>query len=523
MTPVRGGEAGSGRSSGAGAGSGPSTGTSRRNVLRTFQASAAAATAAYLVNLAILPTILDRLGSERYGAWVTVASLLAIGGLADAGIRTEVIRRVAAAKGDNDDARLVASVHQGLTLAVVMGTVLLALGLVGAPAVRSFAFPSGVAGMSNPAVDMLVRATTGLLFLTITANAYFGALRGVQRGDIESLAHMASVPFGAIVTVLAVVGGWGLWGLLAGGAVQLATSVGWQALGAHKVVPGLHPRLARLPVSAARTFLGLSGLALLAQVGDVIDSQWDKIVISRYVGSAAVTAYQVGTGIVLQGKFVTLLLLAPLMAAVAEWSSNEPSRLAGLFDRLSRAAMVLAAVVLGGIAVFAPAFIGLWLPELDDSAGHAARLFVIAVAVNVAGAPWVLRALGEGWHRLVAAGALANMAVNTGLSLVLTMAYGFDGALYGSIAGNVVGTVAFLMFARHRSGDGWRIPPLAAPIVGVVAAVGAIALGLDDVGSWPGLVVASAAYAGVVGLAASAAQGLRPREVIGSAGTGVKR
>lgn len=486
--------------------------------MRTFQASAAGAAAAYLVNLAILPTVLDRLGAERYGAWVTVASLLAIGGLADAGIRTEVIRRVAAAEGDHDDARLATSVHQGLTLAVAMGGVLLLLGLIGAPVVRGFAFPTGVPGMSDPAVDMLVRATAGLLFLTVTANAYFGALRGVQRGDIESVAQLLSVPVGAIVTVVAVVGGWGLWGLLAGSAVQLATSVTWQAFGAHKVVPGLHPRLVRLPVAAARAFLGLSGLALLAQVGDVIDSQWDKIVISRYVGSAAVTAYQVGTGIVLQGKFVTLLLLAPLMAAVAEWNSSEPGRLATLFDRLSRAAMVLAAVVLGGIAVFAPAFIGLWLPDLDASAGHAARLFVIAVAVNVAGAPWVLRALGEGWHRLVAAGALANMAVNTGLSLVLTMAYGLDGALYGSIAGNVVGTVAFLMYVRRRSGSGWTLPPLAAPTVGVVAAVAAIALGLDDMDSWLALVVAAAAYAGVVGLAASAAQGLRPRDLVATGG-----
>lgn len=493
-----------------------STGTSRGNLVRAFRSSAVGAAVSYGVNLAVVPLVLHRVGPEVYGAWATMASILAVGALADAGIRTEIIRRVGAAQGEGDEEALVRSVHQGLTLLVALAGAITVVGALGAPAIRAFAFPRGVPGYANPEIDLLIRATVTVLAASLVANGYFGVLRGVQRGDVETIGLMLSVPASAVVTVAGVAAGWGLWALFLGSVTALVVTVVWNEAGTRRLVPGLSLRLVPLTATVVKGYLALSGLALLSQVGDVVDSQWDKVVLSRYVGSAAVTSFQIGTNLVLQGKALALLPLVPLLVAIAELRRRDRDRMEVLFDLMARAGMVLGAVVLSAIFVFAPAFVRLWLGSGPSAAGAgiAARLFTVAVALNLVGAPLAMRAFGEGWHALCAASSVLNMMVNGAASLGLTMAIGFNGALYGSIAGNLTGIVLFFVLVRRRMGERWSPPPCRALAVGVLSAWITVVAGAGAIDSWLGLVAAGGVYVAVVGLACARAESLRVTELL---------
>jgi O-antigen/teichoic acid export membrane protein len=479
------------------------TGTSRRNLVRAFSTSAAGAVVTYAVNLAIVPFVLHRIGAGLYGAWATMASILAVGALADAGVRTEIIRRVGSAQGEGDDAALVRAVHQGVTLLVGFAAVITVVGGLAAPAIRSFAFPGGVVGYSPAEVDLLLRATVAVLGASLVASGYFGVLRGVQRGDVEAAGQMLAVPVSAAVTVLGVALGWGLWALFLGSVVTLVVSAGWNSQKVHRLVPGLRLRLVALEPRLVKGYLAFSALALLSQVSDVVDSQWDKVVLSHFVGSSAVASFQIGTSLVLQGKALALLPLVPLLVAIAELRGRDAARMEKLFHLMARAGMVLGAVVLGGLFVFAPAFVRLWLGSGPAATGaaNAARLFTFAVALNLVSAPLAFRAFGEGWHTLAAAGSVANMVVNGALSLALTMAIGFNGALYGSIAGNLAGTALFFVLMRRRMGDRWAPPPWRALAVGTVGAAVAVLAGAPRVTSWPALIAAGTVYLGAVGSA----------------------
>lgn len=484
------------------------TGTSRRNLLLTFRSSAGASVVSFGLNLAVLPFVLQRVGPDLYGVWVTVAALLAVGGLADAGIRTEIMRRVAAAKGKDDEAQLVASVQQGMTLLACLGGVVFVVAIAATPLIRAFAFPAGVAGHGAGEVDLLIRTTLALLLVTVLGNGYFAVLRGVQRGDVETLAQMAALPVGAAVTIAAVTAGWGIWALFAGSAAQLLVLFGVEWTGVRRLVPTLTPRFTRLAKGTARAYLALSGLALLSQISDVVDSQWDKLVISHFVGSGAVTSFQVGTSVVLQGKAIALLPLAPLLVAFAELRHRDDDRLESLYRLLSKASFVLGAVILSGTFVFAPAFLELWLGAPGAAAGGPARLFAVAATLNLVSAPFALRAFGEGWHAVAAASALANMVLNCVLSLLLTMAIGLNGALYGSIIGTGVGVVVLLVLMRRKMGARWAGPPLRALTIGAVAAGALVLLGLDDPGSWAALGMAAAGFATVTAVASTIAERL---------------
>lgn len=493
-------------------------GTSRRNLLLTFRGSAGAAVVAFAFNLAILPFVLHRLGSTLYGVWATVATLLAVGGLADAGIRTEIVRRVAAAQGRDDEEELVAAVHQGVTLLAALAGGVFLLGMAGAPLIRAFAFPHGVPGYATSEVELLIRATLALLLLTLVGNAYFGVLRGVQRGDVETAAQMLAFPVGAVLTVVGVAVGWGLWALFVGSAAQILVTFAVEWRGARRLVPALRPRLTRLARGATKAYLALSGLALLSQVSDVVDSQWDRLVLSHFVGSGAVTSFQVGTSLVLQGKALALLPLAPLLVVIAELRHRDDDRLESLYRLLAKASFVLGAVILSGVFVFAPAFLRLWLGSQGAGAGGAARLFAVAAALNLVSAPLAFRAFGEGWHAVAAASAVFNMVLNGVMSLVLTIAIGLNGALYGSIIGTGVGVGALVVLMRRRLGPRWVGPPLGALTLGVAGAAAMVLLGLDQPGSWPTLASEAAGFAILVGVASTAVERLSAASLLSAMG-----
>jgi O-antigen/teichoic acid export membrane protein len=498
----------------------PISGTSRRTLLLAFRSSAAAAVVTYAFNLAIVPFVLGRLGVELYGAWATVASILAVGALADAGVRTEIIRRVGSAKGADDDGALVESVRQGVTLLVVLASAVALVGFLGAPAVRAFAFPDGVPGYTPSAVDQLLRTTVALLAVSLVANGYFGVLRGIQRGDVETGGRLVAVPAAAAMTVAGVALSWGLWALFLGSLTQFAVTTAWNVAGTRRLVPGLRLRLVALSGPVVKSYLAFSGLVLLSQIGDVVDSQWDKLVISRFVGSAAVASYQIGTTLVLQGKALAVLPLMPLLVAVAELRHRDGPRTDRLFSTLARTGMAVAAVVLGAVFVFAPSFLRVWLGpnEAAVGAGEVARLFTLAVAFNLVSAPFAFRALGEGWHALCAFASVANMVVNGALSLVLTMVIGLHGALYGSIVGNLTGSALFFVLLRRRAGPTWPPPPWRALAVGASAAAVAVAAGLDGVASLPSLLLAGTGYLVVTGALCTRAEGLHPRQLLSPRG-----
>ena len=431
-------------------------GTTRRALKLSLSGTTSATLIMYGCNLLLVPVLLHRIGIDLYGAWATVASLLAVGGLADAGIRTEIVRRVALAQGAGDDADLAASVHRGVTILFGLAAVLLVIGALAAPAMRSFVFPAGVRGYSHADVEWLVRGAVLLLCVELVASGYFAVLRGVQRTDAESLAFAVSLPVGVLATVGGVVAGWGLWALLIGSAVQQAVSMGIQALRVRQLVPGLRFRIVRLDRPTARGFAVLGGLALMSQIGDVVDTQWDKVVLSRYVGSGAVASFQIGTTLSLQAKALALIPVAPMLVAVAELRHTDKARRVALLRQLGRVGSVAAASILGAVFVFAPAFVHLWLGDsASPQIAEAARIFAGAVAINLWGAPFALTAIGRRWHGLAAISSGANIAVNGVASLVLTLHIGFRGPLFGSLLGNFAGVALFAVIMRRRMGAEW--------------------------------------------------------------------
>lgn len=484
------------------------TGTSGATLLRAMRSGVIATLLARLVSLFSLPYILGVVGPTVYGVWAAISTVLAIGALADAGVRTEIMRRVGEAKGREQLDEAARSVQEGMTVLLLLVAPLLIISVAVAPLLRAALFTQLPAGLSSGDLDWMIRCVFGLLAISVFTHAYFGALSGLQRSDLETWGAM----FGAIVTVFVTVvlvrNGAGIRAFFGGMVAGLLSESGAYLVFIRRTFPQLRFRLARMKVSSARALLGLSGLVLVSRVADIVDSQWDKLVITRVVGSAAVAQYHIGTLLVRQASLICLIPLAPLFVVIAELG-RKSARGVAITSLLSRVSLSLASVLLSAAFVFAPAFIHLWLGPGYEDAARAARLFAIASYLNLLATPLSYIAFGEGRHRLVAIGAGANMIVNGALSLVLTLAIGFEGALYGSIAGMAAGLVVITVLSGRHVNRPRRIIPWRAGVLGVAAAAAAMAVGLGGPGySWLVLIGGAGAYASVVGILCVASERL---------------
>ena len=491
-------------------------GTTRRTIARALRAGAITAVVQYLVTLAVFPVVVHHVGADLYGAWMAIASLLAIGALADAGLRTEITRRVGTALGQGDYAALKASLRTGVGILALAASLITVTGLLLAPMLRLFAFPGGVPGYTPGELDAILRATTLLLTLTLVIDGHLSVLRGVQRSDVETLSLLAAIAPGTAVTVSLAISGFGLWALFLGALTQSLTrwTIQWFAL--RRLMPGLGFGIAWPSSAAARGFLGFSAVVLLSQVSDVIDSQWDRVVLARFVGPTSVTFFSVGVMLILQAKAVVVLPLSPILAAVSELRVRDREALEHTYLLLSRVASVVASVLLAGLFILGPAFIRLWLGPDFSPAGTAIRLFTIAVALNLISAPAGLRSIAQGWHWTAAPSAIVNILVNGLLSFLLAATIGFNGPLLGSIAGNAAGLAVFYAPLMRRTRERWILPRLGAPLVGVAVAAITIIAHLDSPSTWLGFGATTMTLGVALTLGGALAERLSLRDLVAS-------
>lgn len=473
---------------------GPLTGSSKETVIRALTRGGLEYVVRLGLGFVMVPLVLGHVGPEQFGVWAVVSSVLTIGGLADLGIRTEITRRVASAWGSGDRRAAVRAAHEGTAILAVTGIAVALAGVVLAPDVARWSFPRGVAGISQSEIVALLRASAFLVGFGLVADGYFSALRGVQRSDLESLCRVLGEVAGSLVTILWVLAGGGLWAVLTGLAVQLAVDYGARFVALRKVVPELGLRLAG--PRGLRIWVAAVGLLTISQVADVIDTQWDKLVLSRYVGSAAAAAYNVGTTLPMQAKVLVVIPLVPLLTAAAEMARPDGPRFRAMYDALGSASYTLAGIALGAVAVFGPAFLNLWIGEGRlPGAGLAAELSVVAVSLNILTGPLTMLVVGLGRARLSATSAASNLVVNGVGSVLLTIHIGFRGALYGSILGNLVGLVVLVVGARRAAL--LNVPPLRCGLAAGAISLVAWVAGVGRSSGWGSLVVGATAFLAV--------------------------
>ncbi len=467
-----------------------------------------AATQAWLLGLALVttPFLVHGLGTEAYGVYALVLTLVGYFAFLDLGLGVATIRFVAQAlaRGELDSVErlLRTSLAAYLVLGVLGGLVVagLASALVGLLDVSL--------GLRDVAVTALVVAGLGLA--VNMPLAVFGAVpAALQRIDLANAITISSATLGLGGAVVLVAGGSGLVAVLLWSVVVSAGSLVAFVLLARRLLPGVRfrPRLYRAELGE----LGRFGLVKFAnQLSVQTVYHVDKLLVAALVSVAAVTFYVIPVAI---AQRLTTLVGTVTVAFLPAATQLQAERDKGRFDELVfRAEKLVALAVLPVAAlllVFAEPILSLWLgPEFAERSAWPLRLLVAGYALSSLGTVLAVACDAVGRPGVTTAFSLAGAAFNVSLCVVLIPRFGITGAAAVILCQSLVSLPVFIWFASRRVlALGIREllrRSLLRPVAAAAIAAGGMVLLLPLVGGWGTLLGAFAVSLGVYAAAARA-------------------
>lgn len=384
--------------------------------------------------LLTIPLLIRALGVEEYGLWMLASAVVGIVALAEAGlpIATTVFVSRDLANGDAAGLSHTLSVTFGamLALATAAGVVLIAFGPVIAGAMPN------LQAAQRDALGAALRIGGVVIWARLLQQVLIGVEQAYNRFGPMNVLNTLQVA----LTTLGLVGvAW-----LGGRTVAM---MAWSAAAAI-VVLGLHAGLGWRLLRGAqvgwawsrakfREVAGFSALTWATNLGGVMFSQVDRVIVGALLGPAGLGAYAAITSIAAQVNTFSALSVQPVLPRISAAIAREETGSLSLRRTLKKAfATNFAVVLVVGVTLIAAAPLIVALSLSEGSSPEAVTATRLAVAIYMV---YSLNAVG--YYVLFAAKAVAvSLAVNLAsgmlaLTLIAVLAASFG--LIGAIAGNV--------------------------------------------------------------------------------------
>ena len=399
----------------------------RRMTLTTIAALAARGIG-LLTSLVTIPLTFRYLGSERYGLWMVLISLISAMGFADLGIGNGVMNAISEAYGKDDHELAREYVSSGLVLMLGIATFLGIAGAVAYPWIswqRVFNVHSaGVAGEGARAILVLFCWFLVNIPLDVITRAQAGLQRAYWSQTVSAAGNVLSLL--AIIAVIALHGSLA-WLVFAStfGVVVATIANGWILF---REYPWILPSWRAFRAAAASKILKMGMMFFALQCAVTLGFTSDNIVIAQVLGAAAVAAYAVPQKLF---SFVSMILnmaFIPLWPAYGEAAARgDVAWVRKTFFRSVWTALGVS-VPLCTVLVFAGPWI---LRAFFGKALHASMALLIVLGlwgvISAVSQTMAVLLNGAGVLKPQVAIAMAMSVLNLLLSIALTRRFGVIG------------------------------------------------------------------------------------------------
>jgi O-antigen/teichoic acid export membrane protein len=384
-----------------------------RAIKQTVAASAGAKAFSVACTLIQVPIALHYLGTEAYGFWVTLVSVVLILNYVDFGLGVGMQHTMARSYGGDDMEAMRRVFWTGAAVLVVLGLILLAIGLP----VAFFVHWADILKIKDPALRSETGAGLAVAIAAFVVGLPFNAVArlaaAAQRGWIHAgwIAAGSALSLGLVAA--AAHGKWGfLWFLAASLVVPILQGIG---LFVHllKVLNWDLAPTAFAPVAQLRLMLRSSLLFAVPQVGLALVQSCPALAISFAAGSSAVTGYTLLMRLFSPFQQGQNLLLTPVWPAYTEaHARSDHAWVVRTFWR-TMAALGLLAAGIGAAAWQSPALLRLWVGP--TAAFMDRRLAALAAAwclLQMAAQPFIYYLIGVGKLRRLAWAASPGLLIS---------------------------------------------------------------------------------------------------------------
>lgn len=383
--------------------------------------------AVIILGLWLTPFLLRRVGQHELGLWFVVTQVLGYLALMDLGVVAILPREVAMASSYADSTApggligsLVAQVRPIVRWQV--------FGLFAACLLVWFFLPAGWYDLRWPLAIVFLTFVTLYPLRVPTA-----VLQGLQQLPFLSKVQFVGWALGASTTILLVLAGAGLYGLVGGWAVGMFVPA---VVGAWRVRQGWPGVLAVGGTTPVPQYFRRSLWVSVSQVAQVLLNGSDVLLLARLLGPGAVVPYSC------TGKLVTVfanhpqLLMHAAQPALSELRASESkARLAGVASALTQAMLIMSGGLLVVIVPVNQLFVRWWVGAAQYGGGPLTVAFAAMMLLRHWNVATVYTLFCFGYERQISLTSLADGVVSVVATVLLVWKWGPIGAPLGSILG----------------------------------------------------------------------------------------
>jgi O-antigen/teichoic acid export membrane protein len=405
------------------------------------------------VGLVTVPLIVRHLGAERYGLWVIVGSVVAWLSLADLGVGNALTNLLARCHGENRPEEARRHVASAFWLLVVVAATVGALAWAAWPFVDWASVLSVRSAQARAEAGPAMAVAVAMFLLALPLSLVPKIYGAYQEGAAANLWSVVGSMLSLAGIMFVVERGLGVsWIVVAaaGSPVLAAAGSTWWLFGRRK--PWLRPSPRAVDRASLAALSHGGGMFLVVQVAVMLIMHTDNLIISRYLGAAAVAPYDVAW------RLFQLTILPQAVVFPYLWPAYGEAFARGdaAWIRRTFAANL---VVSAGAAIASslplvlagPAIIRAWVGEAALPPPGLLGWMAVWSVLNATLSPVACLLNGSGRIRGQMFYGLATAVANIALSVALVQRFGSPGVIAGTV-------IAFLAFnVGPAAFEGWSV------------------------------------------------------------------
>jgi O-antigen/teichoic acid export membrane protein len=405
---------------------------------------------AALVALLLMPFLVRHLGDRLYGFWSLAAAFIGYYSLLDFGLSSAVSQYICIAIGRGDPAECRKVFNIALRVQSLLGVfALLATGLIAAATPWLCRNPADAALFWRVIVVLGVNAALGF-----PTRVYQGVLDAEFRFDIQSWLVLLGLILRTALVVCAILAGGGLLALAWMTLFATLPIMALQIFFAKRVAPWARIDSSKIERKRTVALFSYSVYTFLTSIGDSLRSQIDPIVISGFVGLAAVTHYRVASVFIayyVNAMISSLGTFQPVMSRLH--GAGDQAGMEKVFFFATKVSICASVFVGFGLIFWGKAFIGRWMGRSYEDAYWPMVVLSLSALLDVCQSPSIMLLYATFKHRFYMYVNLSEGIINIIVSIVLARSLGILGVALGTlIAAFLIRVVAQPLFVCKASG-----------------------------------------------------------------------
>jgi O-antigen/teichoic acid export membrane protein len=292
-----------------------------------------------------------------------------------------------------------------------------------------------------------------LVLLTCAATniggMYLSVLKGMQRMDKQNSIEITMSVLNVVGTVCFLEAGFGIFGLALNAFINAVMMIGLSFATVKRAVPKLSLGW-YFDGKLLREMFGYGTKISISRIGNLICFQADKLIVSRVLGLAAVSFYEVAARLTSFMRAVPLVMLSALIPATSELGARKDDvKIERTYLIISKYIAILTVAAVAFLLLDAKSLVRLWLGDSFDQSAFLIQILAIGYGANILGGAASQIGAGVGRPEFDMHSTILLSIVNPILSFLLVRRFGAPGAAAGtSIA--LVTAAAYLLLVFHR-------------------------------------------------------------------------